>query len=95
MYNQLYPVHKGDTHNHAYVLCILTLLRINQVNNCLFQRACINAWVMIPTMVVTVPGAAISSNTEIFCGGYLNQVNGQTAPGTVVGKLILGLGFVN
>ena len=44
---------------------------------------------MIPTMVVPVPDGAMASNTETFCGGYLNQVSGQTAPGTVVGELIL------
>jgi len=43
---------------------------------------------MIPTMVVTGGPSAISSNTETFCGGYLNQFDGQTAPGTVLGMFI-------
>ncbi len=30
-------------------------------------------------------GTAASSDTEAFCGGYLNQITGQTLPGTVIG----------
>jgi hypothetical protein len=39
-------------------------------------------------MVIPLGGAAISSNNEIFCGGYLNQIIGQAVPGTVTGMFL-------
>jgi hypothetical protein len=57
------------------------------------KRMCSSAWIQIPTMVVPagvdVLGAATSSDTEAFCGGYLNQITGQTLPGTVIGMLAI------
>ena len=48
---------------------------------------CNNVWITIPTMAIGqgATSPATTSNTEQFCGAYLNQLAAQTVPGTVNG----------
>ena len=53
--------------------------------NYFFQRSCNSVGIIVPSSSSVVMAI---DQSEIYCGGVLNQFNGQQTPGAITGKLL-------